>query len=256
MLMTEQQKEQYREEGWCILERAMPAEHLEALRDECARFIAQKDAEMDAQGVDVLGITHRGSRYFIKDCHVGSDRVRDFLFSPFMSEICRGTLGDEAYLLYNQYVVKGAEGGMPFSWHQDSGYINANGGDIAHPAYLTCWCPLDDVSEANGTIYVLPYSRLGIKTWVRHEKDEVTNDWVGYFGSDRGIPVICPAGSIVLFSSFVFHSSGANTTDQMRRVFLAQYSSRPLMRADGSKPWAHAIPVVQHGRHTAEPTPA
>ena len=251
MLMTSAQREQYREEGWCVLPGAMPPKHLAALRAECARFIARKDAEMDAAGVDVMGITHRGSRYFVKDCHANSADVRDFVLGDVMADVCRGTLGEEAYLLFDQYVVKGAEGGMPFSWHQDSGYINANGGDLAHPAYLTAWCPLDDVSEANGTVYLLPYSRLGIKTWVRHEKDPTTNDWVGYFGSDRGVVVECPAGSVVLFSSFVFHSSGANTTADMRRVFLAQYSSRPLMRADGSRPWAHAIPVLQGGRHVA-----
>lgn len=25
-----------------------------------------------------------------------------------------------------------------------------------HKPYLTCWCTLDDVSEENGTVYVLP----------------------------------------------------------------------------------------------------
>lgn len=257
MPMTPQQQEQFREEGWCILERAMPERDLQTLRDECARFIAQKDAEMDRLGVDVLGITHRGSRYFVKDCHAASEGIRDFLSGPLMADVCRGTLGNDAYLFFDQYVVKGAEGGMPFAWHQDSGYVNANGGDTAHPPYLTCWCPLDDVTEANGTIYVLPYSRLGIRTWVRHVKDEATNDWVGYFGKDRGVAVECPAGSIVLFSSFAFHSSGANTTDRMRRVFLAQYSAQPIMRADGSRPWAHAIPVLRDGqRVAAEPAMA
>ena len=45
-----------------------------------------------------------------------------------------------------QYVVKAADSGMKYGWHQDSGFI-----PYAHRPYLTCWVALDDVTEANGT---------------------------------------------------------------------------------------------------------
>ena len=61
----------------------------------------------------------------------------------------------------------------------------------------------------------------------------MTNDQVCYFGSDPGMPVTAPAGSIVCFSSVVIHRSGANTTDRMRRVYLAQYSAEPILNEDG-----------------------
>ena len=246
MVLTSEQLTQYRTEGWCVLPAAMPPAVLESLRDECQDFIDAKNAEMDALGTDTVGISHRNSRYFISNCHRSSPRIQDFLFGRLMSGICQDIFGDQSYLFYDQYVVKGAEGGMRFSWHQDSGYVNKDG-DTRHAPYLTCWCPLDDVSEQNGTIYLLPYSRLGIRSWVQHVHDPDTNDWVGYFGDDRGITVEVPAGSIVLFSSYVFHASGANKTDRMRRVFLAQYSGTPIMKADGSGLWANAEPVPQVG---------
>jgi ectoine hydroxylase-related dioxygenase (phytanoyl-CoA dioxygenase family) len=34
---------------------------------------------------------------------------------------------------------------------------------------LTCWIALDDVTEANGTVYLLPYSRAGTR--------DVITDW-------------------------------------------------------------------------------
>ena len=125
-------------------------------------------------------------------------------------------------------------------------------GDIRHRPYLTTWTPLDDVTEENGTIYVLPQSELGIRTWVAHEKDPATNDWVGYFGSSRGVPVIIPAGSMAIFSSYTFHSSGANRTPAMRRVFLTQYSAEPILRNDGTI-WANAVPVHAGGERGAAP---
>jgi ectoine hydroxylase-related dioxygenase (phytanoyl-CoA dioxygenase family) len=86
---------------------------------------------------------------------------------------------------------------------------------------------------------------------VQHEIDPISNDRVGYFGKERGVPVICPAGSIAVFSSLTFHSSGANTTNKMRRVYLAQYSGEVVMSADGQKQWGDAEPFLKHNQNIA-----
>ena len=54
--ISDQQKQQYQEEGYFILEAAIPAEHLQILRAECQYFIDRKNAEMDQEGKKVLGI--------------------------------------------------------------------------------------------------------------------------------------------------------------------------------------------------------
>ena len=59
---------------------------------------------------------------------------------------------------------------------------------------------------------------------------------IGYTGEDPGDPVVAPAGSIACFSSTVFHRSGPNETDSVRRVYVAQYSSQPVLSEDGSCP--------------------
>jgi len=64
-------------------------------------------------------------------------------------------------------------------------------------------------------------------------------------------PCLVPAGSVVVFSSRVFHRSGPNTTNQMRRSYLAQYSAEPIMKKDGSGVWAQAVPVVVNGQRVA-----
>ena len=125
-----------------------------------------------------------------------------------MAQIARGALGDTVYLFNEQFVIKAAERGMKFGWHQDSGFIH-----YPHEPYLTCWIALDDVTEENGTVYLLPYSRAGTRDVVEHFHDEETNDLIGYFGDDPGDPVIVPAGSIACFSSTLFHRSGPNMTD-------------------------------------------
>ncbi len=244
MQISDAQKQQYRNEGYFILERVMTTDQLEGLRDECQRYIDTYNAEMEAKGVEVLGINHYKKRYFISNRGRESSVITDFLFSDLLADVCRATLGDDAYLFNEQYVVKAAEVGMKFGWHQDSGYVGHY-----HRPYLSCWCALDDMTIENGTVFVLPYSSAGMQPddLFDHTVEEGSNDKVGYHGDNPGIPAIVPAGSIVAFSSRTFHRSGTNTTANMRRSYLAQYSAEPIMSADGSKMWNQAIPFVKDG---------
>ena len=241
--VTPAQREQFARDGYVVLESVLSAGQLEALRGECARLIAAKDAEMDALGVDTLLLNHRGSRYFMSGFSRESEALRGFLFSSLMADVCRATLGPDVLLFNEQYVVKAAERGMSFGWHQDSGYVTAE-----HRPYLTCWIPLDDVDERNGTVHLLPYSQAGTRDVVPHRHDEATNDMVGYFGPEPGVPIVAPAGSIACFSSTVFHRSGANTTDRMRRVYVAQYSVEPIPDAN---PGTFTDPFLVEGRIAA-----
>jgi ectoine hydroxylase-related dioxygenase (phytanoyl-CoA dioxygenase family) len=227
---------QFHEEGFFVLEEIVPGHVLDDLRAECRRLIEERDAEMDRLGVDRIDLDHRSSRYFLH-AYDRSDAARRFLRSDLMTEIAGAALGGDVFLFNEQLVVKAAERGLKFGWHQDSGFI-----EYAHPPYLTCWIALDDVDEANGTVYLLPYSRAGTRDVVPHVRDDETNDLVGYFGDDPGDPVVVPAGSIACFSSTLFHRSGPNTTDSIRRIYLAQYSTEPILNAAGTA-----------GRHLDEP---
>jgi ectoine hydroxylase-related dioxygenase (phytanoyl-CoA dioxygenase family) len=247
-LVTARHREQYRSEGYMILPGVIPADVLTMLREECSYFLGYCDAQLDARGTPVEGLTHRGKRYFINNRYRLSARLAEFIFSPLMAEVAQAAVGPEVYLFHEQWVVKGAEQGMKFAWHQDSGYVKWYDPATRHRPYVTCWCTLDDVSEVNGTVYLLPHSRAGTADRIiDHHQEPGSNDLIGYTGPDPGDPVIVPAGSIVAFTSYTFHRSGPNTTSRMRRIYLPQYSGEPITRPDG-QPWAMATPFVRGGR--------
>ncbi len=251
-LVTAEQAQRYQREGYFILESVIPAAALQALQAECMRYVAAHDREMEAKGITTQGITHYKKRYFISNRSADSPIMTEFLFSDLMAEICRATLGDTAYLFNEQYVVKAADTDSKFAWHQDSGYVGHY-----HRSYLSCWCALDDMSVANGTVYILPYSRDGrasVDEILDHTIEARSNDKVGYHGDDPGEPAIVPAGSIVVFSSRTFHRSGANFTDAYRRCYLAQYSAEPIMNRDGSALWGRAEPILRDGERVAAPS--
>ena len=241
MTATADHARRFAEDGFFVLDEVVPPEELELLRRECGRLVEERNREMDRLGVDTLDLDHRGRRYFVH-AYETSAGVRRFLFSDLMAEVASTALGDTVHLFNEQYVVKAAERGMHFGWHQDSGFI-----DHAHAPYLTCWIPLDDVSEANGTVHLLPYARAGTRDVVPHVRDEATNDLIGYTGDDPGDPVVVRAGSVVCFSSTVFHRSGPNLTGQMRRVYVAQYSAGPLLDEEGAGPYHLAEPLLIDG---------
>lgn len=241
--ITDLHREQFREEGYFILEAVIPDEHLAILRNACDHLTNLMHQEMDRQGTDHIHISHRGKRYHIAKKYDQAPQLSEYVFSSLMADVCRTTIGDTAYLFYDQYVVKCAEKGIKFSWHQDSGYLG-----FPHAPYITCWAAVDDMTVENGTAYVMPFSTIGIRTLVEHIRDDETGDKIGYFGREEGVPIVAPAGSLAVFSSLTFHRSGPNRTDRMRRAYVTQYSPQVILTQDGSRPMHLAVPFLQQGQ--------
>jgi ectoine hydroxylase-related dioxygenase (phytanoyl-CoA dioxygenase family) len=152
-----------------------------------------------------------------------------------MRNICRALIGSTPHLVWEQFSVKNGapatdtgamftSDGNPqslghFSWHQDSGYVPRD-----HPPYLSCWIALDDITAQNGPLFVLPFSELGVRTRVSHIPDPHNGDLVGYFGVTQGRMLEVTRGTVVCFSSALFHRSPRNGTASPRRAYLAQYA--------------------------------
>lgn len=244
-----EQSQQFADEGYALFEGVLDGPMLDMLREQCSLFMAREDARMDALGVDSIGITHRGRRYFANQCQRVQPALRAMLFSPVMADICRATLGEDAYFFFDQFVVKGADSGLPFGWHQDSGYVVGNGGPAEHLPYLTCWCPLDDATAANGTVRLIPFSaapqaELAI---LPHQRQPQTNDLIAAVDAAGMRTVECRAGSIVAFSSRLLHSTGPNQTPQLRRVYLAQYTAEAMLDPGTRQLRHNAVPLVRNG---------
>lgn len=242
-IVTASHRQQYIDEGYFILEKAISEEHLQILQEACDRLIDLMHQEMERLGTDHIHISHKGKRYHIAKKYEQVPRLAEYVFSDLMADVCRATIGDSAFLFYDQYVVKAADQGTKFSWHQDSGYLDFN-----HKPYVTVWAAIDDMTLDNGTAYVLPYSTCGIRSRVEHLRDADSGDKVGYFGSEEGIPAIVPAGSLVVFSSLTFHRSGTNTTDQMRRAYVTQYSADPILDPSSNKLLHLGVPFLRDGQ--------
>jgi ectoine hydroxylase-related dioxygenase (phytanoyl-CoA dioxygenase family) len=243
MFVKETHVERLHKEGYFVLESVIPPRTIEALRAECDRLLAETNARMTQEGKETDGLTWKGRRYFLEGHYRRSRVMMEFVHSPLMVDIATWVLGKNVYLFVEQFVVKAPRTGAKFGWHQDSGYI-----PYAHKPYLTCWCALDDMTEENGTVYVLPYGPEGMPDVLPHPRDEETGEDVGYAGPEPGIPLIVPAGSVAVFTSRLLHRSGPNLTGRPRRCYLPQYSAEPIMSQDGLRLRNIADPIVLDGK--------
>lgn len=244
--LTDDHVRRFGEDGFFVLEAALDAVRLGMLQHEADLAIEAEEERIRNNASDVEHITELGRRYFV--IHRSRTRMdlRAFLFSPLMTDVCARLVGPDAYLFTELFVCKRPGPGTSFGWHQDHGYVDYFGfGD--HAPNVSVWVALDDMSERNGTLRVLPFSRGGTRVTAKHRPLPGGTDIVADFEGGEGELLEMPAGSIVVMSGNLPHASGPNVTRATRRAYLFQYSKAPVL-IDGTKPAQMAVPVLRGGK--------
>jgi ectoine hydroxylase-related dioxygenase (phytanoyl-CoA dioxygenase family) len=235
MHISDLQKEQYRTEGFMIMPGYLTNDELESVRNACDWSIEEVEQDMRSKGITKDRINVLGKKYFILNPRKKREELNDIVFGEKAATVCKAVIGDTAYLHNEQFVIKMTDTATSFAWHQDSGYSVFQGGAAEHLPYVTFWIALDDMSVENGTISILPFSKAPSRGLIEHTWVEEVNAMVGYHGDEPGHPVEVAAGTLVAFSSFLLHRSGANTTNRPRRSYFLAYTPTLFTHADVSK---------------------
>ncbi|KAK9768071.1 hypothetical protein K7432_001607 [Basidiobolus ranarum] len=156
------------------------------------------------------------------------------------------------YLCNEQYVVKPPDTGSrgQFEWHQDSQYMPEICRSVPS---VTCWVTLDKVNEVNGAICIEPYPAVAqtfsvpsnVTEYVKHHHQlasqypdkypfEISTGCLNISQYPNLVFVDLEPGSIVFMSGQVRHCSISNRSSKFRRVFLPQYTSLPVLKAEFS----------------------
>lgn len=210
----------FRRDGYEVFTQELSEPDLAMLRDTCDTLLAEPPQD-GGQGLHNIGLGEQ--RRFLRHRHGDFPELQAFVLGQTMGRIARECLQADPLLFNEQFVVKGAGKGASFAWHQDSAYVGFD-----HRPYVTVWIALDDATEENGCVYLLPRdidAQPGIDP---HEWQDDTKELNGYFGEETGAAMRCRAGDIVAFSSLTLHRSGPNTTAKPRRAYIAQYSAEPI----------------------------
>ncbi|CAO3623858.1 unnamed protein product [Cunninghamella blakesleeana] len=252
--LTVEHINEYQTKGYTILLNALTEEEVDLLHEEADMFINHLLSEgydllQDFGGViepfncgllDPLPSTESQNRYKVnKSIYIDrrnqiSPSVAQLLLNSIGSlaqSLLYGTLNnksnDKTYLLNEQYIIKPpkTKNTSIFAWHRDSDYYQ----DISlrNEKTIACWIAVDSVNEENGTIYI---------------KDPSSNENDHHHDEDS-LAISIPAGSIVFMSSQLLHKSSGNASSKFRRVFMPQYSKKPLLDPQTSLPIALSVPI-------------
>jgi ectoine hydroxylase-related dioxygenase (phytanoyl-CoA dioxygenase family) len=215
----------YREHGYLVLERRLPAETVAACRAELARF-----REM------ARGMTESDDRLDLEDSHTPDDpRVRRvklphtqsavidaLLRSDLVLAPVRDLIGPDVRLHTTKLNVKSARYGAPVDWHQDFAFYPHSNDDL-----LAVGVMLDDVDGENGPLMVFPGTHRG--PIHDHNADGVFAGTIdlaacGLRAADA-VRLTAPAGSLSFHHARIVHGSDTNRSPRDRAVIFFEMTA-------------------------------
>jgi phytanoyl-CoA hydroxylase len=216
--LTAVEKSCYNENGYVVVADLFPLEELKEVDAELDRLVKEAAKE----GTTGLGNSagHRNDGWLLQ-LGLRSDLTRRFAQDERVLDLIQDIVKPGIAIYSAKLTAK-----MPLStdichWHQDNAYYNANS---TSQTRMSTWIPLVDVGEANGCLWVVPGSHKGgVKEHGKYGGQCPQS--MGPVDMDVEGGVACPikAGSILLFSSDLWHHSKGNASDQVRRAFIVSY---------------------------------
>ena len=211
--------EQYRSEGFVLVESVLGEEDLRLL-DEAVREVTgaavgnHNQAELIELEPDGRGSTPRVRR--ILNPYYRHGAFRAVAHDARIVDRVESLIGPDLDLQHSKLNMKPAQVGSPVGWHQDLAYYpHTNDGVLAVLIYI------DDASEANGCVQVLPR--------MHHQYFEHTHPGGDFAGriletveaEPRTLPA--PAGSAIFLHGLTPHSSLSNHSSTDRRTLILAY---------------------------------
>ncbi len=232
-MITEDHKDQYKENGFFVLPKLISGEKIWSLQGEYKEALTTKRALMPE--------LERPT--FLPDF---SNFCNDHAIQNIGLEI----LGPACRIMGEKFVIKWPteKGERPYIhfWHQDSAYIGAK-----HPPYLTCLIAIDRSTEENAALAVMPITKFGsyglsnhmskgkVDKFQRADSLAISYDGEMYPGEKRPNKHVIDLdpGDVLVFSSLNLHGSGINRSKQIRRSYLVHFSDGIIRNAKGDLFW-------------------
>ena len=243
-MLTEKQFRQFHEEGYISLGQVASDAEIEGLRTRMDDIMMgrvlyegmyfQLDSETGAYG-DVKG----GGRKFlgpsvnyrkIQDLEL-DDRFLRYLQHPRFQGITGQLIGPHISVFRSMFMNKPPQKGTLLPYHQDGG----SGWGLTIAPILTVWTALDDATQENGCVQIIPGShRLGLLSERGHT---ISAEHEAQHAKDEdSVFLEAKTGEVFVLHNWLLHRSGVNTIDRPRRAFSVCYmdaATRSIKTGEG-----------------------
>jgi ectoine hydroxylase-related dioxygenase (phytanoyl-CoA dioxygenase family) len=225
--LTDEQIASYHRDGYLAVPRLLDADRVEALRRVTAAFVERSRAVTKSDAIFDLDPRHTAAAPILRRIKNPADNDPLYrwlsLESPIV-DVVTELLGPSIRFHHSKLNLKGGHVGAPVEVHQDAAFYPHSNDDVLAVGLL-----LDDATEANGAMSVLPGSHRG----PIHTHFDAQGRFVGCMRDediarlDRSPAVLLalPAGSIHIHHYRLVHWSAPNTSPGDRRLLINSYTA-------------------------------
>ena len=178
-------------------------------KDEITQLQADlKEAAATKSGDDVLD---KGNLKFHALLMHRSEKIRTFISQAKIIDLLSPLAGPDIWVRWDQAVEK-QPGAGTFPWHQDNQYSQLKN------QHFQFWVSMTSMTADNGGLWVVPGSHKGL---LKFENDD---SHVVYKGNtDNKVFISAEPGDVVIFSSYLLHSTTPNITQNSRWAYVVEY---------------------------------
>jgi fumagillin biosynthesis dioxygenase len=223
--VSDELKAKLARDGWCAVPDVITREQA---ADAVARLwaIARANAE-EGYSCFLPGLDPNPSMVRVLTPLQSDALFRELVENRTALAFARSVVGQEV-IVANCTANIALPGARPMMLHSDLAFILPEPWLYPWSANVV-WC-LTDMHEANGATRCIP----GSHAW-RTQADVPEN------AAELLVPLEAPAGSVIVMDGRLWHTSGANVTQDEERALLFAYYSAPFLRPMIN--WTAAIPA-------------
>jgi ectoine hydroxylase len=250
-VLTEAQREQYRDHGWVSVAGLVDEAWLARLRSVTDEFVEASRALTESNVIFDLDSGHSAAEPRLRRLSSPTDLHEtywEFASQSAIVDVAADLLGPDVKFHHSKLNFKAARGGEEVKWHQDIQFWPHTNYDL-----LTIGVFLEDVEPGMGEVGFVPDSHDG-PLYDLYDGDR----WVGALGDDdvaragveRAEYPVGPAGTITVHNCRTVHGSAPNSSDRSRPLLLQTYAA-----ADAFS-YTDLVKASPHGEELIRGTPA
>jgi len=221
-LLTDEQKLQYQERGYCVVPGLFTSSEIQEIEDFFEDFKIRGGQIYD-RGATYTEIDPAKEQLRAMQPHRHDSRAVGWVTNPNVAAVLEDLLEKPALVAQTMYYFK-PPGGKGQGMHQDNFYL------VSQPATcIAAWTAIDTADIDNGCLWVVPGSHKGN---ILCPSDTQKERWMDYGDSHiskfpreaKPEPVVVQRGETMFFGGNLIHGSGPNRTkDRFRRTFIGHY---------------------------------
>lgn len=220
-MLTPDQCEFYRENGYVLTEGLLARAEAEALRQECHALAERLAARvsLDSTWGSARATTAQAQETKLVSCHdvqfyaaAFSRLIVDERLTGAAADIIGGP---NVQLHHTKMFIKPPEKGSPFPMHQDHPFF-----PHARHSMIAAILHFDDAPEEKGCVRVVPGSHTGGP--LAHDPEGAWHLPFAQYPLEAAVPCPAKAGDALFFGYLTIHGSGINVSDEARTTLLVQ----------------------------------